>query len=230
MAGATACQKFIKEHKAQASQLQQEHFFNRYQLATDLQDPVKCARIKEIIKQEEQQNEWQKIVRATGNQQTGAANLVQLMVRDVVVNIVEAKAMNEEIQWVTEWRFDLAQSAPITLLSLRQLIGFCASTQFANDLLQGKVPILLDINDTTVELIKEMQWLWVCLEPSHSLVNITPAVYQSYWGGMNEKISLALSKIHFWHWKVWRHGMAGAVGMYPTQPALQVWRSTIKMG
>jgi hypothetical protein len=31
-----------------------------------------------------------------------------------------------------------------------------------------------------------------------------PKVYKYYWGGANERTSLALSKIHFGHWKAWR--------------------------
>jgi hypothetical protein len=67
--------------------------------------------------------------------------------------IVEAGAMNEEIQRVTERRFDLAQSAPVTMSSLCQLVGYCASTQFARDFLQGKVTIPLDVDGTTAKLI-----------------------------------------------------------------------------
>ncbi len=33
--------------------LRREHLENRYKLASDLKDHVKCAQIKEIIKQEE---------------------------------------------------------------------------------------------------------------------------------------------------------------------------------
>jgi hypothetical protein len=95
-----------------------------------------------------------------------------------VVNIVKAGAMNAEIQWVTERRFDLARSAPVTTSSLRQLVGYCASTQFAKDLLQGKVPIPPDVDSTTAELIKEMQHLWTCLNPSHGQVDITPSIYR----------------------------------------------------
>jgi hypothetical protein len=61
---------------------------------------------------------------------------------NVVVNINKAGAMNKEIHWVAERRFDLARSAPVTTRSLRQLVGYCTSTQFAKDLLQGKVLIL----------------------------------------------------------------------------------------
>jgi hypothetical protein len=55
---------------------------------------------------------------------------------DRVVYILEASAMNREIQQVTEKRFDLARSAPVMSSSLHDLIGYNADTTFARDLLQ----------------------------------------------------------------------------------------------
>jgi hypothetical protein len=123
---------------------------------------------------------------------------------NAVVNIVEAGAMKAEIQQVTERRFNLARSAPVTTSSLRQLVGFCASTQFARDLLQGKVPIPPDVDSTIAKLIKEMQRLWTRLNPSHGQVDITPSIYHFYWGRTSKATSSALSGIHFGHWKAWR--------------------------
>jgi hypothetical protein len=50
-----------------------------------------------------------------------------------------------------------------------------------------------------------MQRLWTRLEPLHGHSEITPRIYQHYWGGVNENTSSALSKIHFGHWKAWRN-------------------------
>jgi hypothetical protein len=35
-------------------------------------------------------------------------------------------------------------------------------------------------------------------------VEITPAIYKYYWGGVNEATFSALSGIHFGHWKIFR--------------------------
>jgi hypothetical protein len=80
-----------------------------------------------------------------------------------VVDILEASAMTKEIQVVTEKKFDLARSAPSTSSSLRNLIGHNADTPFAKDLLQRKVPIPPDVDETTAELIEEMCCPWACL-------------------------------------------------------------------
>jgi hypothetical protein len=113
----------------------------------------------------------------------GATNLVQQMEGNCVVNILEALAMNKEIQMVTEKRFDLEQSTPATSSSLHNLIGYYADTTFAKDLLQCKVTIPPDVDEITAEFIEEMCCLWVCLHLSHGPVDITPSTYKYYWGG-----------------------------------------------
>jgi hypothetical protein len=116
-----------------------------------------------------------------------------------VINILEASAKR-----VTEKRFELANSAPIQHSLLRQLVGFCALTTYAEELLQGKLAIPTDIDETTTELIQEMQRLWTRIWPFHGHTKIMPEAYKYYWGGVNKSTSLALSKNHFRHWKAWQ--------------------------
>jgi hypothetical protein len=82
----------------QASQLPHEHLRDRYKLASKLKDPVKCAKINDLIKQEEQRDEWKRIKIATRDPWTGATNFTQRKEGDAVVDIIESGAMNEEIQ------------------------------------------------------------------------------------------------------------------------------------
>jgi hypothetical protein len=65
--------------------------------------------------------------------------------------------MVQEIQEITEKWFKLANSAPINTSSLRQSVGFCASTEFAINLLQQKIPIPGELDNYIVMLIEEMQ-------------------------------------------------------------------------
>ncbi len=94
---AAACQTLLKDQESQAGHLRQEHLSNRYKLASDLKDTAKCAKIKEIIKREEQRDRWRQINQVTGDPWTGATNLVQRMEGNTVIDIVEARAMNEKI-------------------------------------------------------------------------------------------------------------------------------------
>jgi hypothetical protein len=139
--GAAACRKLIKEKASKASHLRREHLHNKYELALDLKNPKKCIKIEEIIEREEKQDEWRRIKRATGDPRTGATNLVQCKEGEKVIDILKASAMDAEIQRVTEKRFELANSTPIQNLLLQQLVGFCTSTTYAKELLQGKLAV-----------------------------------------------------------------------------------------
>ena len=66
-ARAAACRKLIKEKGSEAHQLERSHLYNRYELASDLRDRAKSAKIKEIIKRGEQRDGWRRIKRATGD-------------------------------------------------------------------------------------------------------------------------------------------------------------------
>jgi hypothetical protein len=180
LAGIKAYKQLMAEQEDKAGLLQWRHLWNRYGIASDLNDPTKCAQIMKIIMQEEQRNQWMWIKQGTGKLQIKATNLVQQMDGDRVVYILEASAMNRKIQQVTEKRFDLARSAPVTSSSLRNIVGYNADTMFARDLLQQKVPIPPDVDEITAELIEEMCNLWTRLHSTHEPVDITPAIYKYY--------------------------------------------------
>ncbi len=77
LTGVKTCKQLMKEQADQAKQLQCEHLRNRYVFASDLNNTIECTKIMDIIKREEQRDEWRKINQATGDPQTGATNLVQ---------------------------------------------------------------------------------------------------------------------------------------------------------
>ncbi len=98
-----------------------------------------------------------KIQHTTGAPRLGTTPKVQTIVEGKIVDVLEAAEMNKEIQVKTKMRFDLAHSAAVTRLSLRSLVGYCANTDFAHDLVQGKVPIPKDTDSSTDTLIRECQ-------------------------------------------------------------------------
>ena len=119
--------------------------------------PNATNKILEIIEQEEQKDSWSRIKRATGNPRTGATQKVQKFADGVKVDVLEALEMNKEIQEVTEKQFDLAHSTGITRSSLQHLVGYCATTTFAMDLLNGREAMPADVDDDTATLICEFQ-------------------------------------------------------------------------
>ncbi len=177
------------------------HLHNRYKLASVLKDSRKKLEIMQVIQWEEQKDNWKWIQCATGEPRLGATLKVQSIENGEVTDIVIASEMNREVQIMTEQQFDLAKSAPIQLPSLRDSLGFCLATDFSLQLLQGKSNIPRYLDKTTALLIQEIQHLWELLHDSHRPTNITPDIYNYYWGGAKESTSSALSAVHFGHWK-----------------------------
>ncbi len=184
--GAAACRKLLKEHKEDASHMRRVHLENRHELASDLKHSKKCAWIKEIITREQQEDNWWKIKQAMGNLRKVATNLVQMQEGNKIIDILKEDVTVREIQSITEKRVELAISAPVNTSLLHRTIGFCASMDYAINLLQGKVPIPFDLNDATILLVEEMQRIYAKLKHLHSPTFITPEIYQYYWSHTRE--------------------------------------------
>ncbi len=120
-----------------------------------------------MIEHKEQKSIWKRINRATDNPRLGAIPLVQRMEGTEVVDIVETKEMNAEIQRVMEQRFDLSMSASITMSSLREKLGFLSDIKFATNLLSGNVKIPDDVDNVTAMILREMIHLFQTLHSEH---------------------------------------------------------------
>ncbi len=79
LAGIKACKQLNAEQEEKAGLLRRKHLQNRYELASDLKDPVKCEQIKKIIIREEQRDQRARIKQGTGEPRNGVTNLVQRM-------------------------------------------------------------------------------------------------------------------------------------------------------
>ncbi len=108
--------------------------------------------------------------------------------------------MNCKIQVTTERRFDLSRSAPITMTSLRERLGFLSDTEFAQSMLWGEVHIPADIDDTTTIVIEEIIWLFQSLHEGHIKISLGANEFRYYWRPIREKTSSAISTVHFGHY------------------------------
>jgi hypothetical protein len=124
---------------------------------------------------------WRRINRALDKPSLGAIPFVQRLENGLVVDVTETDEMNREIQTVTEKRFDLLMSAPITMSSLRTKLGFLSDTDFANNLLTGNIHIPWDVDDVTATVLEEIIRLFGLLREGHSVVDITADHFRYYW-------------------------------------------------
>jgi hypothetical protein len=123
-AGAAACRRHLKEHELVAKNLRRVHLHNRYKLASNLKDSHKKQEIMQVIRREEQKDDWNQIQHTMGEPRLGATPKVQRIENSEVIDIVIASEMNREVQIVMEQQFNLAKSAPIQSSSLRDSLGF----------------------------------------------------------------------------------------------------------
>jgi hypothetical protein len=153
-------------------------------------DVNKCKGILRIIGREEQKSMWRRINRALDKPSLGAIPFVQRIENVLVVDITTTDEMNREIQNVTEKRFDLSMSAPITMSSLCTRLGFLSDTDFANSLLAGDVHIPWDVDDVTATVLDEIISLFGLLREGHGVVDITADHFRYYWRRFKERPQL----------------------------------------
>jgi hypothetical protein len=88
-----------------------------------------------------------------------------------VVDIYKTKAMNLEIQFTTELRFDLSMSTLITMTSLPDRLRFLSDREFAVQMLCGEVHSPLDVNATTF-ILEEIIHLFNMLHKGHTEITL----------------------------------------------------------
>jgi hypothetical protein len=122
----------------------------------DEDEEDKCKGILHTIEKEEQKSIWRQINRAIDTPLHGTMPFVQRMEQGEVVDIYETEAMNLEIQVMTEQRFDLSMSAPITMTLLCDRLGILSDSEFAMQMLRGEVHIPPDVDTTNTLVLKEI--------------------------------------------------------------------------
>jgi len=203
--GIEACTRRLQLLKGQSVGLRKVHLRDSYIRAKESGDDSKCKDILRIIGREEQKSMWRRINRAVDKPTLGAIPFVQRVENGIVVDISTTDEMNREIQAVTEKRFDLSMSAPITMSSLRTRLGFLSDTDFANSLLTGDVHIPWDVDDVTATVLEEVIRLFGLLREGHGVVEITADHFRYYWRRFKERTSSSISGIHAGHYKSATH-------------------------
>jgi hypothetical protein len=199
--GIEACERRLHSLKGQSVGLRKVHLRDSLIRAQEAGDDQKRRDILRIIGREEQKTIWRRINRALDDPSVGAIPFVQRKEDGVVRDITDTEETNKEIQTVTEKRFDLSRSAPITMSLLRTRLGFLSDTDFASRLLTGKVHIPWDVNNVTATIIEEIIRLFGQLREGHSVVDLTADQFWYYWRRFKEKTSSSISGLHAGHYK-----------------------------
>jgi hypothetical protein len=164
-------------------------------------DEARCKGILHTIKREEQKSIWWRINQAFDKPSLGAIPLMHKMENREVIDIMETEEMNKEIQEITEKRFDLSMSSPITMSLLWDKLGFLSNTNVATSLLHGNVHIPDDVDNVTTMVIEEIIRLFKTLQEDHAEMTLGESKFQYYWRKFREKTSLSISGAHAGHYK-----------------------------
>jgi hypothetical protein len=97
-----------------------------------------------------------------------------------VIDITETEEMNKEIHEVTEKRFNLWMSAPITMSLLHKKLGFLSDTDFAISLLHGNIHIPDDVDDVTTTVIEEIIQLFRTFQEDHAEITLGESEFWYY--------------------------------------------------
>lgn len=198
MEGVKACKANLHRLKMSAKALRKVHLRDCLIRAEDMEDKEKFKGILRVIECEENRATWRAIKRVADPPRLGAITKVQREGENGIEDITNMEEMCEEIQSVTERRFELAESAPATDSSLRTSVGFLADTEFAYRLVSGLEPIPDDVDEFTKIVIEEMQRLWSAEGHEHFLAfEIKVEDYLHFWRRINERTSSSISTLHF---------------------------------
>ena len=177
-----AFERHLQLLKGHSVGLRKVHLRDSYICVQESGDDRKCKDILRIIGHEEQKSMWRRINRALDKPPLGAIPFVQRLENGLVVDVMETDEMNREIHTVTEQRFNISMSAPITMSSLHARLGFLSNTDFANSLLVGDVHIPWDVDDVTTTVLDKIICLFGFLREGHGIVNIMADQFRYYWG------------------------------------------------
>jgi hypothetical protein len=92
-------------------------------------------------------------------------------------------------------------SAPITMTSLRDRLGFLSNTEFAMQMLCNKVHIPSDVDTTTTLVLEEIMQVFDTLQDGHIKITLGAEDFKYYWRRVREKTLSLISGIHFGHYK-----------------------------
>ncbi len=194
------CTCKLKGLQSQAHGLRRIHLRDCLIQAQDEGDKAQYKGILRTIECKEQKSIWKRINRATDDPRLGAIPFVQRMEGSSVVDITDTKEMNAEIQQVTEQQFNLSMSAPIRMSSLREKLGFLSDTEFANNLLSGKVDISDDVNDVTAMILREICRLFQTQQSNQSEITLGKEQFRYYFRKFKEKMSSSKALVQIGHY------------------------------
>ena len=200
--GKRYCRMRMREFKKDSPWMRKQLLEARKQIARAEGRQDDCAGIARVQQREKNVSTWIPINRAVDDPRLGAIRQIHKKEGGRMITVRDKEGMEREIQTVGEHRFDLAHSAPISMSSLIEKMGYLSDTEFARAFLKGEEEVPADVDGKTTLILEEIARLGMSLEPfGEERLELTPEKFRECWRRATERTSSSISTVHFGHYR-----------------------------
>ena len=200
------CQGRKRLLKETAPSIRREEQRNKLLEAEAAKKTTRAKKIRANINREGNRKMWYFINRSQKDPRSGAPHIVQ---RETPLGGTEDSTCKEDTEGfifdTIEYRFQLANDAPISKTMLIDQLGHLADTDIAQQIVEGSFEIPDEIDDSTALILEEIGKIGVKMTNGDVTITITPEEFQYFWKRVKERTSSSLSGIHYGHYKAAAH-------------------------
>ena len=150
---------------------------------------------------------WYFINRSQKDPRSKAVHIVQrVSAEDGTIEDSTTKEDTEDFIFAeNEYRFQLANDAPISSTKLIEQLGYLADSDIAQQIVEGSFEIPDELDDATALIPDEIGQIGVQLSNGEVTIKITAEEFQYFWKKVRKNTSSLVSGIHYGHCKAAAH-------------------------
>ena len=159
------------------------------------------------MEQEGQKKMWYFINRSQKDPRSKAVHIVQrVSAEDGTIEDSTTKEDTEDFIFAeNEYRFQLANDAPISSTKLIEQLGYLADSDIAQQIVEGSFEIPDELDDATALILEEIGRIGVQLSNGEVTIEITAEEFQYLWKKVRKNTASSVSGIHYGHYKAAAH-------------------------
>ena len=196
------CREHCKRLLAESPWLRKQYLSDKLSDAIAKANDEDAKRIQDIIKQEARAKSWAGIKMCTKPNGVSACTEIDVPQPDgSVAKMLKKEEIEDGIHEEIMKRFARADGAPICHGPLYDLLGYCADTEAAEQILEGTFVPPPGTDGPTLVILEEISRIWKKLGDGEVELTVTQEDYQHYWRRVKERIASSYSGLHFGHYK-----------------------------
>jgi hypothetical protein len=149
---------------------------------------------------------WYFINRSQKDPRSGAAHIVQRVDENRDTEDSTCKEDTEGFIFAeNEYRFQLANDAPISHTKLIDQLGYLGDSGIAQQIVEGRFEIPDEVDDATALILEEIGNIGVKLLNGDITIDITKEEFRVFWKQVREGTQSSMSGTHYGHYKAASH-------------------------